>query len=150
MICVIDNPSDPYTLETDDFLTAAIAVFVLGNGKLGLSSDSEMTPVLFGWPEWLAAHDLPLSQVETYILTHRLAIADILDTVLIGGASDRAICKKTQELMSAQDYAVWLAHWSDVKRSSVNDIGARAKRLAACLRRQQAGPVPSPSPKANG
>lgn len=53
MICEIINPSDPSTLETDNFLAAAVGILIVGNGNLGLSTagedgEGQSSPIMFG------------------------------------------------------------------------------------------------------
>jgi len=54
MICEIINPSDPYTLETNDFVAAAVAIAIVGGGTLGLKCDRTQmsSPILCGSDAW--------------------------------------------------------------------------------------------------
>lgn len=107
----IVNPSDPYTLKSDDFEAAALACVILGNGKYALKplEDGGVEVPLFvfgGHDEWFqktfgVTLDGSLSRVE------RSRIAAVLETVTIGNSK---------------------------KRSSMNDIGGRAKALAIVMR----------------
>jgi hypothetical protein len=133
MICEIINPSDPYTLETDDFLCAAVAIATLGDGRLGLECGDQATPVLFGWKEWLNSY---IPDLEEYFNANRGRMADILDSVVIGRASERAEVDDARRKMSAGDFESWCRNRHDARRSSLNDIGKAAKELAARLRRR--------------
>lgn len=132
MICEIINPSDPYTLLTDEFLPAGVAVFILGRGQLGLSCDDpeQDTPVLFGWEEWLRSwcgDDL-----RGWVHGHFEPMAAALESVLIGTAAERRryeVCLKR-----CDDPEALRAEWHDEERSSVNDIGRAAWSLAAHFR----------------
>jgi len=106
----IINPSDPYTIESDDFAAAAGACVLLGEGAYGLREvDGEREMPIF-----LLA---PLARIDGWFRDNcggslnetlggkRAAIADALATV------------KAQR-----------------ERSSLNDIGAAAHGLATALR----------------
>lgn len=108
----ICNPSDPYTMEADDLEVAAVAVFALGGGHYPLLDKDGATVVpafLFGGSaEWVA---------ETFSCTvdelfervkgqKRAALVAALDSVQIPGGRER---------------------------SSLNDIGGRAKKIVKAL-----------------
>jgi len=133
MICEIINPSDPYTLETDDFLCAAVAIGILGGGKLGLECGEQATPVMFGWDEWLASY---IQDFSEYCNANSGRMADILDSVMIGGVKERAEVDDARRKMSPGDFESWFSNRHDARRSSLNDIGKAAKELAARLRRR--------------
>lgn len=131
MICEIINPSDKYTLITDDFKLAAVAVAILGNGKYGLKNidGDESSPVLFGWESWF--QEQGIEDLSKYIDDHKTDIAMILDTVLIG---DRSDVENTLPLIAEDQRQKWLDDRHDRKRSSMNDIGKAAKSIAKALR----------------
>lgn len=133
MICEIINPSDPYTLETDEFLPAAAAIYWLGQGKLGLRSedDKHCTPVLFGWSDWVAER---MPDVPAYVRENMAEMASALESVLIGTISERREYIAATALMPSDKVADYKEQRHDRKRSSMNDIWAAASRLAAVLR----------------
>ena len=137
MICEIINPSDAYTLKTDDFKMACVAIAVLGNGKIGLKCGEESSPILFGWDDWLKEQSI--DDLGKYIEDHKLKIADILDTVLIGSEGDRIfIEEKTLPSLQEDKRQAWLDDWHERKCSSMNDIGGGARKLAAHFRKASA------------
>ena len=132
MICRIINPSDPYTLKTDDFVLGAVAVAILGGGKYGLDGpEGRSTPILFGWDEWLAEH---VGDVGEYIAANKAKLADVLDSVMIGPAAHREDVEAMLREIPEERRAAWLAERQDRHRTSLNDIGTAAYALAARLR----------------
>ena len=133
MICEIVNPSDAYTLRTDNFVNGAVAVAILGNGQYGLQGENgERSPVLFGWDGWFKENHI--DDLSQYVREHANEIADILDTVLIGHEYDRREVESALAKMSAEDGRQWLEQRHDCRRSSMNDIGGYAAKLAKSLR----------------
>lgn len=129
MIFEITNPSDPYTMQSDSKAAAFVAVALLGQGYYGLSpldSGQFSVPIaLFGdWDKGIydAAEIHPTSMegvrrwLEVY--ENREPLATVLDSVRIGGIADRDRSKDEH----------------DSRRSSMNDIGRRAWRMAAQIR----------------
>ena|SRR3990167_5943216 len=113
---------------------AGFCIMLLGNGQLGLRcwETKQQTPILFGWPEWLEENMMHKDHGEDR--DSRLKFAGILDTVLIGSRSDRAECLAALSHMPESEHEKYLAERHDRMRSSLSDIGAGAKRLAAKLR----------------
>lgn len=135
VICEIINPSDSYTLETDEFVLGGVAVAFLGEGQYGLKSledDSLSTPVLFGWETWLEKNGI--ADLSTYLDANASRIADVLDSVQIGSAADREHWAELKEVLPEATYDERYAAWSDKKRSSINNIGRHAAALAKNLR----------------
>lgn len=126
----IVNPSDYYTLESDDVGLACIACMLLGEGHYGLDDVAnpgvEVCPMFIfgGDPEgWLKEkHGLDIGDV---LKNRRGDLAKILRSVRIG---DR------EQAFAAEDVVAW----HDKKRSSMNDIGRRAWRLADALEEREA------------
>jgi hypothetical protein len=134
MLCEIINPSDRYTLETDNFDAAAVAIAMLGNGKLGLQSleDDELsTPILFGWDSWLRDRGIDL---DKFIPENLEPMAAALESVVIGDESDRR--GYLGVLKACDNPAKWQIDYHDEHRSSMNDIGRAAWNLAECLRKK--------------
>lgn len=110
------NPSDPYTLETDDLQIAAVACCLLGNGKYGLTGlgndAGQDVPVflLGGHDEWFVSKfGMSYEDTATHALNHRNdALARAFESVTLG-----------------RD-----------KRSSINNIGEKARDIAQAIRRK--------------
>jgi len=132
----IINPSDPYHLTADDLVLAAIAACLLGHGKYALEATdgSEGVPLFLfgGHDEWFAAQGAGSFDAALTAATGQRAeaLAEVLESVTIVGT-----------------------------RSSLNDIGEAAARLAVGVRRMVAqahertpydamGPVDAPNPPA--
>lgn len=114
----ITNPSDPYTIESDDPTLAIICCLLLGEGRYGLKDGQGNTTM----PIMLLASE---SQVKEWMKTH--VNVDLNSTDYMENNSARmADCLATVKLNSE-------------KRLSLNDIGARAKELEKSLRWYSAG-----------
>lgn len=110
----IVNPSDPYTMEAPSLELAAVAVCFLGNGKYPLTGlddarGQDVPPFLFGGhDEWFT---------EKF------------------GANFEAVCKRAiQEQNEALALTLESVTLTSSRRSSMNDIGGRAKKLAQAVR----------------
>ncbi len=128
IVCEIINPSDPYTLRCDDFMVAAVAILILGRGKMGLKElggEERQSPVLFGWEEWLESFGVSLDE---YVPLHYEQMAAIFDTVLIG--SDRKQAEDTAAIIQPDKLEDWLLGRHDSERSSLSDIGGAARQYA--------------------
>lgn len=142
MIYEISNPSDAYTLVCDDFKVAAAAVLLLGEGHYGLKPLDHNAPgvpiFIFGGADaWLKENGLdPLGD---FIDAHRLAIAACLESEMIGDASDRAtFTKMLDAISSSEDRERARLAYHDERRSSLNNIGKRARAIAKRLRELEA------------
>lgn len=121
----IVNPSDPYTMEADDLQIAVVAVSLLGDGKYplkGLGEDAGQDVPFFafgGADEWfLEKFGMNYETTATHALEHRHDdLAKAFESVTLGRS----------------------------KRSSMNDIGGRAKAIAQAIR-QKATAVSQPDP----
>lgn len=144
MLCEIINPSDPYTLETDDFIMAGVVIAILGNGQLGLRSLEEgsdlSTPILFGWDEWFKNNGV---EVSSYFDEHAEEMADILDSIVIGKKNERQLYLDTVAALPEDKREEWKAKWKDQKQSSLNDIGGYAEDLSKRIRERAKKPKDS-------
>jgi len=147
MLYEIVNPSDAYTIVAKSFDVAAVACFVLGKGRYAFKPiDDDKAPevpiFLFGGAdEWcreqfgVDAGDL----VQGTLKDKRDELAECLDSCLIGNASDR---KDFDEACAAISDPVKQTQFResrhDRRRSSMNDIGGRAYRIAAKIRQNKA------------
>lgn len=143
MIFEIINPSDKYTLESDNFKTACITALILGEGKYSIvqvDGDLNMPIFLFGGhDEWFkdqfgstVSEILESIKGEAY-----LKIAECLDSVMIGGSSERKMYYAALALIEGEDKKKeWRDKWHDTYRGSMNNIGLRAWTLAELLRKK--------------
>jgi len=135
----IINPSDAYSLESDDFAVACVITCLLGEGKYGLmdaEGDTVMPILLFGTHEkWFPEQfGKTLKQLLDEISSGKLA--DCMDSVVIGDAKDRVMFYQAINLIDDPiKKQEWRNAWHNKKRSSLNDIGGYAKVLAAHLRK---------------
>jgi hypothetical protein len=140
LVWEIINPSDAYTIEAPDFRTAAAAVLVLGEGKYGLRPEDEdegesMPLFLFGGHEgFLATHFGGEDGLGEFIRDNPGPLADAFDSVLLGRFDRRRDYKAA---LAAIDDPVKREQFRDAwhdNRSSLNDIGGRARDIARHLR----------------
>ncbi len=131
------NPSDKYTLQARDFATAAAACLLLGEGRYGLDPETDDQPrcplFLFGGHEEFVTYHFG-GDLSAWIDGHVESVAECLDSVLLGGFDRR---RDYDAAVSAIDDPSKLAAFRDAwldKRSSLNNIGGYASRLAAHLR----------------
>jgi hypothetical protein len=107
----IVNPSDPYTFTAPTLEIAALVVCLLGEGKYGGTSldtprGVDVPIFIFGGHDEWFKEQFGCTFEDSYERTDKLALADSFDTVTLGRA----------------------------ERSSMNNIGGRAKRYAKALR----------------
>jgi hypothetical protein len=135
----IINPSDAYTLQAKDPMVAALACMVLGEGAYGLEDEKgeEVCPffIFGGDPDaWLREN---FGQgLEQALKSHAAEIAEVLDSVLIGGFDDRREYESAVALMTPEGAAAYRAIRADIKRTSMNNIGAMAAKLATYFKAQ--------------
>jgi hypothetical protein len=128
------NPSDPYTFYAPDLRIAACVALFLGQGAFGaqgVADDQESSPVMFGWDAFLKEQGIDSAWIES----HYAEIATALDSVFIGDERHRVDFDQMLESMPNETTREsWLAERHDRLRSSMNDIGVAAIRLAKQLR----------------
>lgn len=124
------NPSDPYTFYAPDLRIAACVALFLGQGSYGAEGAGEQTPLLFGWDAFLAEQGVD----SAWIKAHYAEIADALESVFIGDESHRVDFDKAAACVPSEEHQQWLAARHDRLRSSMNDIGSAAIRLAKQIR----------------
>lgn len=137
----IINPSDAYTLESDDFLAACLATILLGRGAYGLQSEdgkTEMPIMLFGLEEtWFPK----TFQADLSLLLGAADVARLvlcLQSVVIGSFVDRrAYDVAMNAILDMDGRAAFAAAWHEARRTSLNDIGARARTIAQRLREEE-------------
>jgi hypothetical protein len=135
----IVNPSDKYTLETDDFETACIVAIFLGNGMYSLEQlDGDLEMQFFfgdpsGWFQEVFGNSFEVS-VKRCLTEKQTKLIEALDSVLIG---DRKMYYEGLALIDNEEKRKeWRMKWHDRNRSSMNDIGGRAWAIAEKLRRK--------------
>lgn len=138
----IINPSDKYTIIAERFEVAAAATLLLGSGRLALDPEDEggqrLPLFLFGGHEEFIKEHFS-GDLDAWLDGHKAEVATALDSVLLGGFDRRA--DYNAAIAAIDDPAKLLAFktaWQD-KRSSMNDIGGCAHRLAEHLRTTDGG-----------
>jgi hypothetical protein len=127
----ISNPSGAYTMHAPDLQTAAAAVLMLGEGYYGAECEEsdERVPIflLGGLEEWLS-ETFP-GGCKEWVAANRPAVADALDSVMIGGRSERVSFDEAMRRLPEDERAGYRHAVHEL-----NDIGARAWRIAKALR----------------
>ena len=135
----LSNLSDAVTFEAPSLEVAACASFILGEGQYGsFPQDRERYPevpifIMGGGAEWYE---------ETFgreygdgLEALGEAISSALDSVWYADFVNRPLLSfALQAIDDANERAAYLAKWNDDRRSSMNDIGARAATYAKALR----------------
>ena len=114
----IINPSDPYTMEADDLRTAAVVCCLLGQGKymlngLGDAKGQDVPPFLLGGVDQWFSEKFGSNFEATF------------DGIMATDAEALARSFESVKLEAAE-------------RSSMNNIGARAKAYADAIRKMAA------------
>lgn len=142
MLYEIVNPSDAYTIDCPDLEVAAVACCLLGGGQYAFEpiDGNTLPPVpifLFGGSkeffheQFGADFESVMASVQA---SRALELALALDSTLIGSLSDRKAFLGIAPRPDDVRYETARHKWHDAKRSSMNDIGARAYKMAARLR----------------
>lgn len=141
MLFRILNPSDPYTIEASSLDVAAMVSILIGQGNYSFESlnGGESIPhfAFGGGDEWAQKHfQEDLMELSNRVMDTKLSqVADCLDSVLYGDAEDRVeFLEVTKDLDRPNFEATRILRQQD-KCSSSNDIGDRAYRMAAKLRK---------------
>ena len=139
MIWEVVNPSDACSIEAPNLEVAACAIVALGEGRYGGTSwpeDPALGVPIFlfgGHDEWFTAHFG--ADFQTCLERNKAAAGLALGTLLYGKPAQRA--RWTQALACVSDPAereLAKAALMDVERSSMNNIAARAARIAELWR----------------
>lgn len=141
ILYAIVNPSDPYTIEAPSLDVAAMAAILLGQGNYGFNAlDGSVSVPLFsygGGDEWAHKHfKEDLMEMSNRVMDTKLGeVADCLDSVLYGDAEEREeFIESTNHLDQPNFLAMRTLRQQD-KCSSADDIGERAYRMSAKLRK---------------
>jgi hypothetical protein len=138
-VYAITNPSDPYTIKGADKAALCVAVLVLGEGRYGLvdKEGETLMPILaFGGDaiSWLHG-EMGVTNLERYIEKNGELLADCLGSIIIGDFNDRWLVEKSLENAKCEeDTEQILKEWHDKRRTSLNDIGATARKVAEIFR----------------
>lgn len=136
MIYEIINPSDKYTLETDNFELACLATILLGKGRYALTdeSDNEAMPIfMFGGHEAWFQEKFGKSLEDISNETDDLELATVLRSVLLG---DRVVYQSMLKFIDPDKQQAFRDHWHNERRTSLNDIGQRAWGYADALEKR--------------
>ena len=131
------NPSDKYTFLAADYETATLAVFCLGPAYGAKPKDGgEDVPIfLFGGAvEWYKEQ---FGHTPDDGLDEKgQAVADALASMMLGGFEDRRRYELALSAIDAPEKrARFIDGWQD-GRSSLNNIGGEAHKLAELLRKR--------------
>ena len=139
MLYEISNPSDPYTLDSDDYEAACFAVLMLGNGLYGMDPEKPGEPgmgiFIFGGSEnwWKETFGYPLEETPARIGWERIAAA--WESVFIGSVSQRRDhLEAAKYITDPANLEAFHAQYIDRHRSSMNNIGGRARAMAKSAR----------------
>jgi hypothetical protein len=136
----IVNPSDPYTIEASSLDVATVAAILLGQGKYpfeSLDGGQDVPHFLFGKVDvWAKEHfNETVMELSNRVMDTKMGeVADCLDSVLYGDKEDRVEFFASTKGMNSDDFEDARSMRQDSRRSSLNDIGERAYRMAAKLR----------------
>lgn len=134
----ICNPSDRYSIVSDSEVVACVAVMLLGEGaypltgKTATGEERTVCPAfMFGGDPVKWMQDTYATSIDDVIAYQKPQLAEVLDSVRIGDPSERASMQDAEIALGRE----WMLKRHDEKRSSINDIGRRAWKLAERLRR---------------
>lgn len=136
----IVNPSDPYTVEASSLDVATVAAILLGQGKYpfeSLDGGKDVPHFLFGKVDlWSQEHfNETVMELSNRVMDTKLGeVADCLDSVLYGDEQDRVDFLAETKGMDRETFEDARQMRQEDKRSSMNDIGERAYRMAVKLR----------------
>jgi len=146
MIYEIVNPSDRYTIEAHSLDVAFVACACLGAGQYSFrpleDENAERVPMfLFGgaddWVEETLSEPSAAAVIDRVLNNpeKRIELAECYESCLIGMVEDRKIYQAGLDLIdNPKKRDEWRRTWHDSRRSSLNDIGARARKMAEKLR----------------
>ena len=142
MLFNIVNPSDPYTIEAPSLDVAAVASILLGQGRYPFDSldGGENVPLfMFGGADKMDQDTLryeTLMELSNRVMDTKLGeVVECLDSVLYGDRKDRVSFFAETKGMDRPNFEAHRMVRQDSKCSSMNDIGERAYRMAAKLRK---------------
>ena len=134
MVFDLINPSDRITFESESLEAAALAVMLLGDGKLGADCvddpDIRVPLMLFGDPgDWTKAKFG--KSLDQFVKDNMGGVAPVLRSFITGSPADRKLYGDALGLISDEsDRAEFIRRWDDRKRSSMNAITNAAHAMA--------------------
>jgi len=139
MIHEIINPSDAYTIETDDMALLTASIFALGEGMYATRSDDtdyEVPMTAFGGDNAIEFFKKEFDfDFADYVGGNKVKIGECLSTVCLGDADDRLLyfsaLDKIEDEAKKEEF---VKEWYDKKQSSMNGIGQRAMALSKALK----------------
>lgn len=146
MLFQIVNPFDPYTMLAEDHETAAVAIAVVGEGKMGgkeIGGNAEVPIFLFvDIDDWFSEK---FGKTFGGALEHATAKENMpkliaaLGSVLVGDEGGRAeYVKAIAGIDGARARMEFRQKWHDERRTSTSDVGRHCWAMAQHLRRQLA------------
>jgi len=136
MLFDLINISDAYTFKAEHLECAAVVTALLGSGQYSakqMDGDAEVPFFMFGghdeWFQQHFGHDM-YTALRLWTSERKTELIEALNSVLIG---DRREYERTLPLLADDKREEWIAGWHDRHRSSLNDIGGRAKRIAMAI-----------------
>lgn len=133
MLFNLNNPSDRYTFTATDLECAAVAVAIVGNGQYSanqLDGEAKVPFFMFGGVnEWFTerfGHNFEVAY-DLFVGPRAAELEACLRSFLIG---DRAEYERTLPLIQPEKRVEWIAGWHEKHRTSMNNIGANARRAA--------------------
>jgi hypothetical protein len=143
----IITPSDKITFETDNEQALQVGfLMICQSGMIGLKrlEDGEHVRPLFADEVW-ASEAIP-TDLNQYLDENAWTVADALESILYGDASDRRLFDEATKTMSPEEKRQFREKWNEEKRTSMTDYGTPALRYADKLRRNHPEPVPPVQP----
>lgn len=129
------NPSDPYTFLADDHETAALTVFLISTFYGARSKDGNKEVPVFilgGSDEWY--QDNFGRTPDEGLMARQCEVVKALDSFMYGHFEDRRRYEVALDAITDLDKKEeFKAVWQD-GRSSLNDIGTHAHKLAKRLK----------------
>lgn len=141
MLYNVINMSDRYTIDCPDLEIAFVCCALLGEGQYAfepIEGDGPAVPMFLtggSSTRWVAEHfdGKTVDDIFTHVTRERRGeLADALDSIVI---SDREEFQRRTAGLSGDDFLAARAKWQDERRSSMNNIGGRAYRAAAQMRK---------------
>jgi len=133
------NPSDKITFTGDDFKLVVIAVCLVGNGFYAGEeiNGSRVAPVFIfgGCDEWFIKN-FGSNFEDNFNSSDKEKLANILDSFLVADWQEHQEFTETAKELSINEWKAFRTVYCTDKRSSINNICAKAWLIAEHLRSQ--------------